>query len=141
MTLYIYFFTNYITFVFGYKLYLPYLPFACFSFSFLFGTNSTDCLYVCVAAGILSVIMDAYLDGTIDDALLVPVTLNYERLVDGSFVREQLGMPKQMETFWSALRGIWRTLNTDHGGIRVDFNQPISLKVGEGHAYNTPTAY
>ncbi|CAG5014096.1 unnamed protein product [Parnassius apollo] len=79
-------------------------------------------------AGILSVIMDAYLEGTIDDALLVPVTLNYERLVDGSFVREQLGVPKQMETFWSALRGIWRTLNTDHGGIRVDFNQPISLK-------------
>ncbi|XP_072934291.1 glycerol-3-phosphate acyltransferase 1, mitochondrial [Epargyreus clarus] len=79
-------------------------------------------------AGILSVIMDAYLDGTIDDALLVPVTLNYDKLVDGSFVREQLGMPKQMETFWSALRGIWRTLNTNHGAIRVDFNQPISLK-------------
>ncbi|CAH2096895.1 unnamed protein product [Euphydryas editha] len=79
-------------------------------------------------AGILSVILDAYLDGTIDDALLVPVTLNYDRLVDGNFVREQLGMPKQMETFWSALRGIWRTLNTNHGSIRVDFNQPISLK-------------
>ncbi|XP_052744913.1 glycerol-3-phosphate acyltransferase 1, mitochondrial [Bicyclus anynana] len=79
-------------------------------------------------AGILSVIMDAYHDGTIDDALLVPVTLNYDRLVDGNFVREQLGMPKQMETFWSALRGIWRTLNTNHGSIRVDFNQPISLK-------------
>ncbi|XP_063389546.1 glycerol-3-phosphate acyltransferase 1, mitochondrial [Cydia fagiglandana] len=79
-------------------------------------------------AGILSVIMDAYLDGTIDDALLVPVTLNYDRLVDGNFVREQLGMPKQMETFWTALRGIWRTLNTNHGSIRVDFNQPLSLK-------------
>ncbi|XP_032523626.2 glycerol-3-phosphate acyltransferase 1, mitochondrial isoform X1 [Danaus plexippus] len=79
-------------------------------------------------AGILSVIMDAYLDGTIDDALLVPVTLNYDKLVDGNFVREQLGMPKQMETFWSALRGIWMTLNTNHGSIRVDFNQPISLK-------------
>nr|XP_032516482.1 uncharacterized protein LOC116769483 [Danaus plexippus plexippus] len=72
--------------------------------------------------------MDAYLDGTIDDALLVPVTLNYDKLVDGNFVREQLGMPKQMETFWSALRGIWMTLNTNHGSIRVDFNQPISLK-------------
>ncbi|CAF4838580.1 unnamed protein product [Pieris macdunnoughi] len=79
-------------------------------------------------AGILSVILEAYLEGTIDDALLVPVTLNYDKLVDGNFVREQLGMPKQMETFWSALRGIWRTLNTNHGGIRVDFNQPISLK-------------
>ncbi|KAL4708558.1 hypothetical protein ACJJTC_014166 [Scirpophaga incertulas] len=79
-------------------------------------------------AGILSVILDAYLDGTIDDALLVPVALNYDKLVDGNFVREQLGMPKQMETFWSALRGIWRTLNTDHGLVRVDFNQPISLK-------------
>ncbi|XP_026322853.1 glycerol-3-phosphate acyltransferase 1, mitochondrial isoform X1 [Hyposmocoma kahamanoa] len=79
-------------------------------------------------AGILSVIMDAYLDGTIDDALLVPATVNYDKLVDGNFVREQLGMPKQMETFWSAFRGIWRTLNTNHGSIRVDFNQPISLK-------------
>ncbi|CAK1540987.1 unnamed protein product [Leptosia nina] len=79
-------------------------------------------------AGILSVILEAYLEGTIDDALLVPVTLNYDKLVDGNFVREQLGMPKQMETFWSALRGIWRLLNTNHGSIRVDFNQPISLK-------------
>lgn len=82
-----------------------------------------------LAAGILSVIMDAYIDGTINDALLVPVTLNYDKLVDGNFVREQLGMPKQMETFWSALTGIWRTLNTNHGTIRVDFNQPMSLKV------------
>ncbi|XP_048486669.1 glycerol-3-phosphate acyltransferase 1, mitochondrial [Plutella xylostella] len=79
-------------------------------------------------AGILSVIMDAYLDGTIDDALLVPVTLNYDKLVDGNFAREQLGRAKQMETFWSALRGIWRTLHTDHGSIRVDFCQPSSLK-------------
>lgn len=107
----------------------------------LFFISFTNCIFILYlyvpvqlrdilfSAGILSVIMDAYLDGKIDDALLVPVTLNYDKLVDGNFVREQLGMPKQMETFWSALRGIWRTLNTNHGSIRVDFNQPISLKV------------
>lgn len=79
-------------------------------------------------AGILSVIIDAYQEGLIEDALLVPVSMNYEKLVDGNFVREQLGMPKEMETFWSALKGIWHVINSNYGGIRVDFNQPYSLK-------------
>ena len=69
------------------------------------------------------------MDGTIDDALLVPVSVNYEKLVDGNFVREQLGQPKEMETFGAAMRAIWHVLNSDFGMIRIDFNQPFSLKV------------
>lgn len=79
--------------------------------------------------GILSVIVDAYIDGTIEDALLVPVSMNYEKLVDGNFVREQLGMPKQMESFSVAIKSIWKVLNSHYGNIRIDFNQPFSLKV------------
>ncbi|XP_063923049.1 glycerol-3-phosphate acyltransferase 1, mitochondrial isoform X1 [Zophobas morio] len=78
--------------------------------------------------GILSVIVEAFMDGTIDDALLVPVSVNYEKLVDGNFVREQLGQPKEMETFGAAMRAIWHVLNSDFGMIRIDFNQPFSLK-------------
>uniref|UniRef100_A0A1A9UML2 Uncharacterized protein n=1 Tax=Glossina austeni TaxID=7395 RepID=A0A1A9UML2_GLOAU len=39
--------------------------------------------------GTLSVIVDASMDRSIQDALLVPVSVNYERLVDGSFVRKK----------------------------------------------------
>lgn len=77
----------------------------------------------------LSVIVGAYMDGTIEDALLVPVSINYDKLVDGNFVNEILGQPKQMETFSAALSAIWATLNSNYGSIRIDFNQPFSLRV------------
>lgn len=80
-------------------------------------------------SGILSVIVDAYMDGTIEDALLIPVAINYDRLVDGNFVKEQLGQPKKMETFGSAIRALWSTLMGNYGFIKVDFCQPFSLRV------------
>nr|CAD7408082.1 unnamed protein product [Timema poppensis] len=78
--------------------------------------------------GLLSVIVKAYMDGIVQDALLVPVSVNYEKLVDGNFVREQLGQPKQMETFSSAIKAIWSVLNSNYGMMRIDFNQPFSLR-------------
>lgn len=58
-------------------------------------------------SGVLSVIVDAFMDGTISDALLVPVSVNYEKLVDGNFIYEQLGQSKKPETFKSAISAIW----------------------------------
>jgi glycerol-3-phosphate O-acyltransferase 1/2 len=81
------------------------------------------------AGGVLSVIVDAYLDGTIEDALLVPVSMNYDKLVDGNFIREQSGAPKEMESFTKACKSIWKILNSHYGGIRIDFNQPFSIQV------------
>ncbi|CAB3369445.1 Hypothetical predicted protein [Cloeon dipterum] len=78
--------------------------------------------------GLLSVIVDTFMDGVVEDALLVPVGINYEKLVDGNFVREQLGQPKVMESFGSAVRSIWGVLNSSYGVMRVDFNQPFSLR-------------
>lgn len=79
--------------------------------------------------GIFSVVLDAFMDSTIEDALLVPVSINYEKLVDGNFIREQLGQPKEMETFGSAIKSIWQVLNRNYGMVRIDFNQPFSLRV------------
>lgn len=39
-------------------------------------------------------IVDAYLSGLLDDAMVVPIAINYDRLVDGNFIREQLGQSK-----------------------------------------------
>ncbi|XP_012220470.1 glycerol-3-phosphate acyltransferase 1, mitochondrial isoform X2 [Linepithema humile] len=79
-------------------------------------------------SGILSVIVDAYMDGTIEDALLIPIAINYERLVDGNFVTEQLGQPKKMETFTSAISAIWATLIGHYGIVKIDLCQPFSLR-------------
>lgn len=78
--------------------------------------------------GVLSVILDAFMDGTINDALLVPVSVNYERLVDGNFIREQLGQRKQPETFRSAISAIWHVLHSRYGLMRIDFNEPFSIR-------------
>jgi glycerol-3-phosphate O-acyltransferase 1/2 len=77
----------------------------------------------------LSVIIDAQTEKVIEDALLVPVSINYERLVDGNFIREQLGQSKIMESFTNACRAIWKMLNAKYGVMRVDFSQPFSVKV------------
>lgn len=76
----------------------------------------------------MSVIVDAFADGIIDDAILVPVSINYEKLVDGNFVNEQQGVPKQRETFKTAMSSIWKILNSHFGLMRIDFNEPFSLK-------------
>lgn len=78
--------------------------------------------------GLLSVILDAYMEGSVEDALLVPVSANYDKLVDGSFIRELLGEPKQKESFGSAISAIWTTMNSNHGSARVDFHKPYSLR-------------
>lgn len=91
--------------------------------------------------GLLSVIVDAYMDGTVEDALLVPVSVNYEKLVDGNFIRELLGQPKQMETFSNAAAGIWSVLNSNYGLMRIDFNQPFSLRVSILFTTAAPEAY
>ncbi|KAK6621935.1 hypothetical protein RUM44_001742 [Polyplax serrata] len=78
--------------------------------------------------GLLSVIVGAYMDGTIEDALIVPMSINYDKLVDGNFISELLGHPKKMETFSAALSAVWTTLNSNYGSIRIDFSQPFSLR-------------
>ncbi|XP_053682583.1 glycerol-3-phosphate acyltransferase 1, mitochondrial isoform X2 [Sabethes cyaneus] len=78
-------------------------------------------------SGILSVIVDALNDKSIPDALLVPVSINYEKLVDGNFVREQLGQKKVPESFSSAASAIMKVLKARYGLMRIDFNEPFSL--------------
>lgn len=58
--------------------------------------------------GILSVIVNAFMDRSIPDALLVPVSVNYEKIVDGNFVREQKGEKKVPESFRNAMAGIFK---------------------------------
>ena len=53
---------------------------------FLEGTRTRTGKPCMPKGGILSVILDAYMEGIIEDAMIVPVVPNYERLIDGNFV-------------------------------------------------------
>lgn len=77
----------------------------------------------------MSVFVDAYLSGILEDALLVPVSINYDRIVEGGFISELSGEPKKPESFTSTLRGIWSAFTTQYGLVRVNFSQPFSLHV------------
>ncbi|XP_059611909.1 glycerol-3-phosphate acyltransferase 1, mitochondrial isoform X2 [Phlebotomus argentipes] len=78
--------------------------------------------------GILSVVVEAFMEKALPDVLLVPVSVNYERLVDGNFVAEHLGQRKPPETFMSAISAIWKAVKSNYGLMRIDFNEPFSLR-------------
>lgn len=79
-------------------------------------------------SGLLSVVVDSVLEGVVDDVFIVPVSISYEKLIDDNFITEQIGKPKQPESFTLAAKAIWRTLRSNYGSVRVDFAQPFSLK-------------
>lgn len=73
--------------------------------------------------------MDAYREGVIEDAWIVPVSMNYDRILEGNFVREQLGQPKKKETFFAAISTFIKAICSQYGIMRVDFNSPYRLRV------------
>ncbi|XP_076439623.1 glycerol-3-phosphate acyltransferase 1, mitochondrial-like [Babylonia areolata] len=78
--------------------------------------------------GLLSVVSEACTEGIIYDAYIVPVTFSYDRLLEGTFNEEQMGLPKVKESFIRACRAIIGVLTGDFGSVRVNFAQPFSLR-------------
>jgi glycerol-3-phosphate O-acyltransferase 1/2 len=79
--------------------------------------------------GLLSIAFDALLTKKVEDILVVPVNFSYERLLEGNYIREQLGKPKVKESFFTAALGLWNSVQTKFGNARVDFGKPFSVKV------------
>lgn len=77
----------------------------------------------------MSIIVDAYREGVIEDAWIVPVSMNYDKILEGNFVREQLGQPKKKETFFAAISTFIKAVCSHYGIMRVDFNVPYRLRV------------
>ncbi|XP_035228885.1 glycerol-3-phosphate acyltransferase 1, mitochondrial-like isoform X2 [Stegodyphus dumicola] len=78
--------------------------------------------------GLLSIVVDSLLKGSIEDVYISPVSISYEKIVDRNFVRELLGHPKDKESFFSVLHSVWKMLHLNFGIVRVNFGQPYSLK-------------
>lgn len=97
-------------------------------------------------AGLMSIIVDSLLAGSIDDALIVPVSYTYERVLDQGFVEELLGnsdsnsdkgppssgcdagKERVRESLMGVWASMWSALGQRYGRVRVDFGAPTSLK-------------
>lgn len=77
--------------------------------------------------GILSIVVDSYLDGKIPNAQIVPITINYDKVLEGdSFPAELLGEQKVKESL-SRLVKAANVLKMNFGRIFVDISDPIAL--------------
>jgi len=78
--------------------------------------------------GLVSMEVDAWLDGAADDVLFVPVAIDYERLIEASaYVKELSGGEKKKENLGNLL-GAFGVLFRRYERLYVQFEEPISLK-------------
>ncbi|KAK3749037.1 hypothetical protein QZH41_018056, partial [Actinostola sp. cb2023] len=95
---------------------------------FIEGSRSRTGKAMVPKSGLLSVVVNAVIEGVVPDVMIVPVNISYEKLFETSYSRELLGEPKRPETFLEAVKGIWEVFGACYGNIRIDFSRPFSLK-------------
>lgn len=79
--------------------------------------------------GILSFIMDSVLSGRVDDAIICPVSNQYDKVIETEgYVTELLGAPKKKENLADFLSGGSSVLSLRLGRVDVRFHEPWSLR-------------
>jgi len=77
--------------------------------------------------GVMGIVADAVFDKKIPDAKIVPITLNYEKVLEGdTFPYELLGEEKVKESLPRLIKAI-KTLNMNFGKIHVSICEPIGV--------------
>ena len=95
---------------------------------FIEGTRSRVGKMLSPKYGILSIVAKNVLDGKIPDAQILPVTLNYEKVLEGdSFTYEMMGQSKVKESLKRVLKAA-DILKENFGRIYIDLCDMISVK-------------
>ena len=78
--------------------------------------------------GILSFLLDSVLSGRVDDAIICPVSTQYDKVIETeSYISELLGQPKPKENLQDFLSAS-SVLSLKLGRVDVRFHEPWSLK-------------
>src|SRR5262245_50351548 len=77
--------------------------------------------------GMLSAIVDAFIDGARRDLYLVPVSIHYGRVVEEQAYSRELGGGEKEKESLSALLRARSVLRQTYGTVSVSFADPISL--------------
>jgi glycerol-3-phosphate O-acyltransferase len=78
--------------------------------------------------GLLSMEVDAWLDGAAHDVLFVPIAVDYEQLVEAKSMAQELSGAEKKKEGLKALLGVPRFLLRRYGRIYLQFEEPISLR-------------
>lgn len=79
--------------------------------------------------GILSFVLDSLLSGRVEDAVICPVSTQYDKVVETEgYVTELLGVPKKKENLADFLSGGSSVLSLRLGRVDVRFHEPWSLR-------------
>lgn len=79
--------------------------------------------------GILSFVLDSILSGRVEDAIICPVSTQYDKVIETEgYVTELLGMPKKKENLADFLTGGSSVLSLRLGRVDVRFHEPWSLR-------------
>ncbi len=77
--------------------------------------------------GLLAYVVRPFVEGIIDDVVLVPVSITYDQIADvRSYAQEQAGGAKERESFIWALKFVSKARKR-HGGIYLRFGSPIRV--------------
>ncbi|MFZ9889003.1 MAG: 1-acyl-sn-glycerol-3-phosphate acyltransferase, partial [Myxococcota bacterium] len=77
--------------------------------------------------GILTMLVDAFLESRQPDAMFVPTNISYERIIEAdSYTRELHGAEKQQENAGALLRSA-SVLRSKYGRVFVRIDEPLSL--------------
>ena len=94
---------------------------------FIEGTRSRTGKLLSPKTGLLSMEVEAFLEGSIEDILFIPVSVGYEKIIEQkSYVREQLGASKKRENI-GALVKTRKVLRSRYGRLYLTFEKPVSL--------------
>ena len=79
--------------------------------------------------GILNFVLDSILSGRVEDAVICPVSTQYDKVIETEgYVTELLGVPKKKENLADFLTGGSSVLSLRLGRVDVRFHEPWSLK-------------
>lgn len=78
--------------------------------------------------GILGYVLDSLLSGAVEDAIIIPVSTQYDKVIEmDGYVNELLGIPKQKENLWDFLSSS-KYLSLKMGRVDVRFGNHWSLR-------------
>ncbi|KAF1764233.1 hypothetical protein GCK72_004180 [Caenorhabditis remanei] len=78
--------------------------------------------------GMLQMILEPYLRGSVYDIVIVPVSMNYDKILEEKlYAYELLGFPKPKESTGGLLKAR-EILNNTHGSCFLTFGDPISVR-------------
>ncbi|KAJ3229738.1 hypothetical protein HDU78_008870 [Chytriomyces hyalinus] len=78
--------------------------------------------------GIMKIIMEAVLSGRVNDCIIVPMSIGYDKVIEtGSYVSELLGAPKEKESLYQLLSNM-NILGFKWGRIDISFSKPFSMR-------------